>query len=106
LISRPRTRTTGQGGSEFEDFFELSEVACVAVGDEGHVLNADAADFRIIQSRLDRDDLPGSEHAARGRADAWRFVDFQAEAVAGAMEESLHATFAAAGLIAFLLKQP
>ena len=48
-------------GSHFEQFFELRQVTRAVAGDVRDVLEANAANFRIIQARFDRHDLAGAQ---------------------------------------------
>ena len=74
------------GGQVFESVF------C----DDGEVFDAYGASTGIIEARFNGDDVSGAE-VPRGFANARGFVDFKAQAVAGAVEESLHAAVYVAG---------
>ena len=59
-------------------------------GDDDEVFDADGAPAGIVEAGFDGDDVAGPEGDV-GFADSGGFVDFQADAVAGAVEEALHA---------------
>ena len=56
------------------------------------VLDANAADIRIIQARLNRNDLPCPQARLRGGRKRWPLVDFKAHPVAEAVNEALGRT--------------
>src|SRR5205823_8962129 len=69
------------------------------------ILQPHAAQFGIVKARLDGDDLAGPQPASRVRPHARGFVDFQTEAVAGAMEKPLHPPVALGGFVTCLLEE-
>src|SRR5437016_12605758 len=70
-------RFTCYGFLKFENFLELREISRSAVGDEGDILEANAADFRVIKPRLDGNDLAWLQDALGVLPRAGRFMDFQ-----------------------------
>src|ERR1043166_4247572 len=102
VTSAPRI---GDAESYFQDFLETGEVAGAVAGDEGDVLEAHPAQFRVVKARLDGDDVAGLQTTSRVRSHARSFMDFQTEAVAGAMEKAFHPPMAFGGLVALLLEE-
>src|ERR1051326_2897488 len=56
VTSAPRI---GDAESYFQDFLETGEVAGAVAGDEGDVLEAHPAQFRVVKARLDGEDVAG-----------------------------------------------
>ena len=85
--------------SYFQDFFKLSQVAGIFGSDVGNVLQTHPADFRIVKSGLHSDNMARFKNAGGRCADAGRFVDFQTQAMTGAMKEALHSAVHLAGFV-------
>ena len=78
-------------------------------GDDGEVFDAsrkpqNGAPARVVEARFNGDDVSGAE-GLRGFADAGGFVDFEAQAVARAVEEALHAAVYVAGFEGAVFKE-
>src|SRR5690349_5810762 len=89
----------------FQNLFELRQVAGAVLRNESHIFQSDAADGWIVKSRFNGDDMALLENIRRGQADAGSFVNFQSEAMSGSMEEALHAALPFAGFIPLLFKE-
>src|SRR5205814_4844576 len=85
--------------SDLEHLLELRQIARTVAGNMSHILETNAANFGIIQARFDGHDMTGAQDIIPGRAQSRSFVDLQAQPVARAMEETLHAAVALAGLV-------
>lgn len=83
--------------SDFEVFLELGEIPGSVPGDQGEIFEADAADFGVVEAGFDGDHVAGGEAVGGGGAEAGAFVDFEADAVAGAVEEAAHAALFTGG---------
>ena len=68
----------------------VGQIAIALCSDDHDVFEPDAADAEIVKSRLDGDDMAGAQDRVN-RRDARRLVNVQAETMAGAVKEALHA---------------
>src|SRR5437868_1169419 len=64
-----------------------SEDIAAVLGDDDGILDANAAEVFLVNSRLDRDGHAGTQLALVALADARRFVDLETEPVAGGVDE-------------------
>ena len=65
----------------------MGETAAAVGGDQHRVLDPDAAVLGEVHTRLDRHDLALAELRIGGAGEPGRFVDVEAHAVAGAVQE-------------------
>lgn len=89
--------TGGKAGAlNLKLLLELGQISRCLAGDENDVFESDASDLGVIEAGFDGDDVTGPEGVVGAPVEAGGFMDFEADAVAGAMEESLHVSVAAA----------
>lgn len=89
---------------EFELFWVGGEVFAACWGDDSKVFDTDGAAPEVVEAGFYGDDMARLEDT-RGFADAWRFVDFQTQSVAGAVEEALHSAVDFSGLKALCFEE-
>src|SRR4028119_1322689 len=66
----------------------MGKVPAAVFGDDDEVRDADTAHFRVVDARLDGDDVAGDELFVY-RRDTGGLVDLQPDAMPGAVEEAL-----------------
>src|SRR5207248_1403232 len=85
----PRERAEGERRSRSEVVRVVREILGTVLGDEDEVLEAAAAEPRVVEPGLDRHDVSGHERVATCEAHARLLVHLQPDAVAEAVEEAV-----------------
>src|SRR5439155_17709237 len=80
------------------------EVARAVGGDDEHVLQAHAADGRVVDAGLDGHDITGHERLRTRARDGRRLVDLEADTVPGAVNEAARLLIGWVALLAWTLR--